>query len=119
MKLFLCDELREAIEFSASGEQALHVFNARPPADAPKCFRMGCWFAHLFDQDLKALKATARRLGIRKVFVHHEGEKSQHVDLCGKPLAEAVFSADWGEHAQLLNEEIKRTTADRKARRGT
>jgi hypothetical protein len=45
--------------------------------------------AHLFDQDLPRLIATARALGLRKPLIHRLGQPGQHVDLWGAPLEKA------------------------------
>ena len=83
-------QYKRAQEFAAEGGQALHVFRRIPGMPAPGCFKRSKFWAHLYDQDLKRLKATARRLGVRVIKVHHEGTKRQHIDLCGKPLDRAL-----------------------------
>ncbi len=94
---FDCTAMTAALEAARRGRQALHVWRANHiPSTAPDCFRRawpGPW-AHLLDTDADRLRATARRLGIRQVFLHHEGRGQwQHVDLCGLPLAKAIGTA--------------------------
>lgn len=93
MKLFSMMQLNEAVEHAKQGGQALHihtiVFN-----HSPACFRnavaRGEYIAHLFDLDRDRLIKTARRLGVRVVYVDRDGEEGQHIDLCGKPLQRAM-----------------------------
>ncbi len=80
----------EAVLHALDGHQALHVWC--PEHDwptAPAVFKKYKEWAHFFDQDVERLKKTARQLGVRVIFVHHEGTKRQHIDLCGKPLERA------------------------------
>lgn len=91
MKSFETMELREAIAYAASGGQALHLHQIiMDKKKAPKCFvaavNRGEDIAHLFDQDIARLTATARELGVRVIVVEREDTPSQHIDLCGKPL---------------------------------
>lgn len=95
MKIFQQSQLREAKAYAAAGGQALHLFSGGI-ADAigavrkiPNCFRGRRELAHLIDQDRPRLEATARRLGVRVVFVDRAGTDLQHVDLCGGPLERA------------------------------
>ena len=88
MKRFEKDQADEAIAYAAAGGQAFHVY-PRLGMDAPACFQRSPLWAHLYDQDRFRLCETARRLGVNVIVVHREGEVTQHVDLCGKPLARA------------------------------
>ncbi|MEN6550033.1 MAG: hypothetical protein ABFE07_28660 [Armatimonadia bacterium] len=92
MKAFAQDQVREAQGYAAAGGQALHLINTAIllGMDVPPPFRGAKALAHLFDQDLDRLVATAKRLGIRILLVHRPGELSQHVDLVGGPLRKAM-----------------------------
>lgn len=94
MKLFIQNQVREALEHAQAGGQALHVYAAIAGMDAPACFRASQQWAHLFDYDRERLVQTARQLGVRVVVVHHEGLRGQHVDLCGRPLQRAIAASD-------------------------
>ena len=90
--------LTYALGMAHLGRQCLHVYSPRVvPPTAPRCFRAGRPWAHLLDADDVRLRRTARGLGVRTVFVHHEASPRQHVDLVGRPLARAVgwCLADW------------------------
>lgn len=91
MKLFPTMQIREAREYAAVGGQALHMMTGQWAKGwgGPQCFRQADEFAHLFDQDVPRLKATARRLGVRVIVVSRPGTPGQHIDLCGKPLQRA------------------------------
>lgn len=93
MKRFERREIREALRCAGQGGQALHVFLALK-MPAPSCFRRSLQWGHLFDQDAERVEKTARRLGVRKVVVHHRDTPKQHVDLCGKPLERAIRSCE-------------------------
>lgn len=89
------DEPLRAARISASGGQALHVFDPQPfcrPGTAT-CFKRAKRAGHLLDQDAGRLLDTAARLGVRRVYLHHGGTRLQHVDLCGKPLERAIAEA--------------------------
>ncbi len=86
MRRFDNRSIRSAIAHSVAGGQALHVFEAINGMPAPGCFRRSKLWAHLFDQDAERLRATARKLGVRVILVHHPKTVKQHIDLCGKPL---------------------------------
>lgn len=95
MKKFDCMELREAISHASDGGQSLHlhriiVDRRRAPACFVRAVDRGENIAHLFDQDVDRLRATARRLGVRVIVVEKEGTLDQHVDLCGGPLKKAL-----------------------------
>jgi hypothetical protein len=93
MRVFRQHQLREALGYSSTGGQSLHLHRLAGPG-APACFRRdlaaGGEIAHLFDQDTDRLTATARRLGVRVVVVERPGTDKQHVDLCGAPLRRAL-----------------------------
>ena len=93
MKRFQTTKLMEALEYAAGGGQALHTCIV-PPNDGPSCFRPGSRVAHLIDHDERRLLKTARRLGVRKVWIHRRGEPGQHVDLCGRPYVKALIEAE-------------------------
>lgn len=103
MKIFEHKQLREAYAHADAGGQALHLWT--PPSAvrerAPLCFRQAKQWAHLIDYDLPRLKKTARRLGIRRIAVDRIGQRGQHVDLCGKPLAEAIAWARGDERGDI------------------
>ena len=66
--------------------------------ESPLCFRQavdrGEDIAHLFDQDKARLEKTARRLGVRVIYIHKEDTPRQHIDLCSGPLRKAIQEAD-------------------------
>jgi hypothetical protein len=98
MKYFTTFEVEEALAHAKTGGQALHCHRIIPDrARAPRCFvaavDKGEDIAHLFDLDTERLKATARRLGVKVVFVDRGGTDSQHIDLCGLPLRRAKMEA--------------------------
>lgn len=95
VKHFTTIELREAFAYAAAGQQALHTHSIIVDAKrAPQCFvqavRRGERIAHLFDQDKERLVATARRLGVRVIYIDREDTSHQHIDLCGAPLRRAL-----------------------------
>lgn len=92
-------QVDEAQAHAAAGGQALHLHTIIPnPAKAPGCFvaavGRGEWIAHLFDQDVRRLRATAEALGVRVIVVERRGQPGQHVDLCGKPLGLALAQCE-------------------------
>jgi hypothetical protein len=94
MKKFTVLQINEAVAHALAGGQALHLHRIIvDDKAAPACFvaavRRGEDIAHLFDQNLARLGATARRLGVRVVKVESRGTVHQHVDLCGLPLRKA------------------------------
>lgn len=94
LKVFASHEIAQAQAHAAAGGQALHLHCIIPDRRrAPRCFvaavDRGEDIAHLFDLDTKRLKTTARRLGVRVVYVDREGTSGQHIDLCGSPLRKA------------------------------
>ena len=95
MREFATREIREAWAHAQAGGQALHRMTGQWAKGwgGPACFRRAKEFAHLLDQDAGRLRATARRLGVRKIVVSRPGTPQQHVDLCGKPLAKAKAEA--------------------------
>ena len=95
MKSFQQNDLRAAIAYAKEGGQALHLHRLiANRKKAPACFiraiNRGEDIAHLFDQDVDRLKATARSLGVNVILVEREGTPKQHIDLCGAPLRKAV-----------------------------
>lgn len=95
MKRFKTMEVEEAVAYAASGGQALHCHRIIPDRNkAPQCFvravDRGEEIAHLFDLDTQRLKETAKRLGVRVVFIDKAGTPGQHLDLCGAPLKKAM-----------------------------
>jgi hypothetical protein len=103
MKTFQQREIREAVLFAVSGEQALHLMDggfAYLRSDTPNCFKGRDQLAHLFDQDRERLISTVKRLGVRVIRVEREGTPKQHIDLCGAPLRRAISESD--EHSRLL-----------------
>lgn len=93
MKIFQQRELNEAIAHAAAFGQAIHLMDgsfAHLRKDTPSCFKGRRQIAHLFDQSLRRLNATARQLGVRVVKVERIGQPGQHIDLCGKPLERAL-----------------------------
>jgi hypothetical protein len=97
--------VRSAVAYAADGGQALHVFEAIKGMPAPGCFRRSKLWAHLFDQNAERLRATARRLGVRVVVVHHPETVKQHVDLCGKPLECALAMCEEGNLFEVKEKE--------------
>lgn len=93
MKKFEQRELNAAAQHAADGGQALHMMHgsfAYGRKDTPSVFKGRKQIAHLFDQNLERLKATARRLGVRVIKVERLGHKYQHIDLCAGPLDRAI-----------------------------
>lgn len=93
MKRFKQSELKAALDHSAAGGQALHCHRFIT-SRAPQCFKRdvktGKDIGHLFDLDRERLLKTSKRLGVRVLYVDREGERSQHIDLCGGPMAKAL-----------------------------
>lgn len=91
IKVFTEKEIFEAYTFSKNGDQALHLFgNPRMYPGAPVVFKKFDQAGHLFDMNLKRLMVTAKRFGVKCIFVHKKGTPKQHIDLCGKPLLDAI-----------------------------
>jgi hypothetical protein len=94
VKVFTCLEIDEALAHAAGGGQALHLHRIIPDRKAAsRCFvaavDRGEDIAHLFDLDRGRLVATAKRLGVKVVYVDRDGTDRQHIDLCGGPLRKA------------------------------
>ncbi len=92
MNLFKSREVREALQFAEDGGQALHIYNSLKLPNlkgGARCFLRYKQWAHLFDQNEKRLRKTAKRLGVNTVRMHRKGQRGQHVDLCGRPLERA------------------------------
>ncbi len=97
MRVFQQREIKEAEAHAAEGGQALHLMSGRFAYlrdDTPSCFKGREQIAHLFDQDVARLAATARRLGVRVVLIERRGQEGQHVDLCGRPLERALAECE-------------------------
>lgn len=99
MKRFASLEVEEAIAYAAAGGQALHLHRIIVDrTKAPRCFVQavdrGEHIAHLFDLNTERLRATARRLGVRVVYIDREGTPRQHLDLCGGPLRKAIAECE-------------------------
>lgn len=114
MKVFQQREIREAILFSESGGQALHMMDgsyAYLRADTPNCFKGRGQIAHLFDRDRARLIGKAKKLGVRIIKVERDGTLKQHIDLCGAPLQRALKECNECEQEavqrELLSEDIK------------
>jgi hypothetical protein len=86
MKLFEMREIREAQEYALQGNQALHVHTIN---QGHRMFKRYPVIGHLFDQDKERLVQTAKQLGVRVIKIGREGERGQHIDLCGKPFEKA------------------------------
>lgn len=80
--MFSQRQVKEAMEHASEGGQALHMFK---------------WgirtHGHLLDQNRGRLVETARKFGVRSVFIHRADRDGQHVDLWGEPLLQAVREA--------------------------
>lgn len=99
MRKFAARDVVAAKLHAVDGGQALHLHRAIPDRRrAPAAFVVavdrGEWIAHLFDRDAARLRATAARLGVRRVVVERPGQPGQHVDLCGMPLRRAIALCD-------------------------
>jgi len=87
MKTFTTLQQREAIEYALNGGVALHIFpTGFGRKDMPRCFKVGNEIGHLFCQSEITLKIIGKKIGIRKICIHHRGTRSQHIDLCARPL---------------------------------
>ena len=94
MKHFKTLEVKEALAHAKSGGQALHthqiiVDRKRAPRRFVAAVDRGEDIAHLFDLDTERLKSTARKLGVRVIYIDRAGTDRQHIDLCGAPLRKA------------------------------
>ena len=90
LRVFTWREIFQAYLYSKRGGQSLHLHNI-VFSSSPNCFiravNKGDYIGHLFDMDELRLIKTARRLGVKVIFI--DGEKGtcrQHIDLCGMPL---------------------------------
>jgi len=90
MKQFDSRNVLKAIQYALDGGQSLHIWRGEWPDPKPSCFVNGQLWGHLIDQDVARLITTAKRLGVRNIVVANRGRRTQHVDLCGKPLTRAV-----------------------------
>lgn len=101
MKVFQHRELLEAYRHIKEGGQALHLWTEEAVQawkqggfeNIPLCFQRSRMWAHLLDLDEERLVATAKRLGVKVIRVAQRGRRSQHIDLCGKPLKRAFEEA--------------------------
>lgn len=90
--------LKAAIAHAAAGGQALHLMRghfAYMRASTPKCFHGRNVIAHLFDQSLPRLVATAKRLGVRIIKVERESTP-------GQPLERALAACPAPAPSNLL-----------------
>lgn len=81
MRLFPQKYLKAAYCFAEAGGQALLMVRKRefnPPV------------GRIIDHDYERLYATARRLGVRKVFAERIGEPGQSIEIRGRYLARAM-----------------------------
>lgn len=90
MKKFEMRDIKSAKDCSLQGFQALHVHTLN---NGHPLFKRYSQIAHLFDLNTARLIKTAKELGVRIIKVEHEGETSQHIDLCGKPFERALYRA--------------------------
>jgi hypothetical protein len=86
LKLFQMKQIREAIQYSSDGGQALHIHTINA---GHRLFKKYPVIGHLFDQDTKRLIYLAGRLGVNVIKIEYEGNPRQHIDLCGKPFERA------------------------------
>ena len=84
-----------AADHADAGGVGLHVWGAMPAAfvHAPACFKRSSEWGHLFCNDPQKLSGLARDLGVRNVQIQRRGRRGQHVDLCGRPLSNAIQKA--------------------------
>lgn len=91
IQIFEEQQLRDALDFAHKGNQSLHLFsNPGLYPGAPKCFKNEEQAGHLFDMDMKRLILSAKHFGVSRILVHKKGEPRQHIDLCRKPLTNAI-----------------------------
>jgi hypothetical protein len=96
MKLFNYRDRQGYVAYAASGGQSLSLWPgsiADAIPTAPKCFKGLEEFGKIHDQDAARLTATAKRLGIRVVYIDRRGTPEQHIDLCRGPLEKAKAEA--------------------------
>jgi hypothetical protein len=90
IKVFQMMQIQEAREHAAAGGQSIHLHRLLG-LSPPKCFvdavARGEDIAHFFDQNRSRLESVAQQVGVRVVVVERPGTASQHIDLCGGPLA--------------------------------
>lgn len=77
--MILCrhNELGDAFKHAEAGAQVLYI---RRVAEA----------AWLIDHNIDRLILTARRLGIRRIYVGRRGLAGQHIELKGRPYVRAI-----------------------------
>lgn len=88
MTILLVQKVTEGLQVAADGGQALHIHDMTQ--DGHPFFKRFKQAGHLFDLNSRRLMATASRLGVKCIVVHHQGKPGQHVDLCGGPLRRAL-----------------------------
>ena len=90
MELFKEHQLAKAYIHAQKGGQALHFFSDPGIySGAQSCFKRSRQAAHLIDNNIGRLIATAKRLGVRVINVDRKGRPGQHIDICGRPLQRA------------------------------
>jgi hypothetical protein len=92
--VFATLEVLEAVAHAKAGGQSLHLHRIIPDRDrAPRCFVQavdrGEPIAHLFDLDEVRLLATAKKCGVRVLYIDRRGTDRAHIDLCSGPLRNA------------------------------
>jgi len=94
MKVFQSRELIDAPKWAAAGGQALHLHRNGVGERSPAAFRnaiaRGEQIAHLFDWNVRRLRACVASFGVHRVAVQHADTPRQHVDLCGRALRTAM-----------------------------
>jgi hypothetical protein len=92
VKLFDYKDRAGYVAHAAAGGQTLTIWPgaiADASSRAPRCFKGLKEFGKIHDQDEVRLALTARKLGIRSVFLDRRGQPDQHIDLCRGPLEKA------------------------------
>lgn len=102
IKKFEQHEVREALAYAAEGGLAIHLHSIIPDdRKAPQCFvravKRGERIAHVFGNDAEVLRAFAKKVGVRVIYVHREGTANQHIDMCSLPLRRALGFAEHRE----------------------
>jgi hypothetical protein len=85
--------LKENREVMRDGEAfVLHVWEPTPfeRKRAPFVFRNWNKWGHLFGRSKADIVRLAKAFGVRKIRVHREDRRGQHIDLCGQPLIKLV-----------------------------
>lgn len=88
-QVFQTREQDAAVAHALAGGIAVHLHSFVFP-HSPMCFRMavkrGEQIAHVFGQDADELKAIAKAMGVKVLFIDKPGTNRQHTDMCGAPL---------------------------------